>query len=195
MRYLFKILMATAMLTLTGCGNAQTENPDGIKNIKFSAKGKPTKTLETPNGDQEVYDPTQDPEIRKLFKEIYDHFSKARRVQQLDLFRAGCESLIVPECGIETKPNKRNPICRKLDWGSPEFSKCEIDGAGLPDKIEPQTLLYTERTEPCITDLEKKPIPVARIDEIGPKSTKMPYDKYEDQLDGFFKAECRIYFK
>ena len=168
----------------------------------------------TPNGSQEVYDPTQDPEIRKLFKEIYDHnrnpdnadvkydyreagpkFRKAQRIQYNDLVRTGCKSLIVPMCGIEAQPITRNPICSKLNWGSAEFSKCEEKGFEIPDYLEPKALLYTEPLEPCITDPEGKPVPIARIDEIGPKSTKMPYDSFEDQLDGYFKAECKAYFK
>ena len=37
----------------------------------FTTKGKPTKTIQTPNGPVEIYDPTQDPEVRAAFERIY----------------------------------------------------------------------------------------------------------------------------
>ena len=43
-------------------------NPD-----HFTTKGKPTKTIQTPNGPVEIYDPTQDPEVRAAFGRIYDN--------------------------------------------------------------------------------------------------------------------------
>ena len=38
----------------------------------FTTEGKPTKTIETPWGPREVYDPTQDEEVVTAFKKIYD---------------------------------------------------------------------------------------------------------------------------
>ena len=38
----------------------------------FTTEGKPTKTIETPWGPREVYDATKDPEIVKVFNQIYN---------------------------------------------------------------------------------------------------------------------------
>ena len=211
MKHLFKVFLAGALLAFSGCNNAQTKSSEGIKDIKFSTKGKPTKTLVTPNGSQEVYDPTQDPEIRKLFREIYDHnrnpdnadvkydyrragpiFTKAQAIQQNDLLRAGCVSLIVPvTTGVSTGPPKQFPVCEKVNWGSASFSACEKKNIDL--NLIVQTI---ECVTPCISDLNGNPVPsINSYDQIGPKSPQMPYDSYEGQLDGYFKAECRHYFK
>ena len=40
---------------------------------KFTVAGKPTKTIDTPWGPREVYDPTQDPKLREDFKGWYYH--------------------------------------------------------------------------------------------------------------------------
>ncbi len=48
------------------------ENSDPKLLETFTTKGKPTKTIETPLGARELYDPTQDEDVRKAFKRIYD---------------------------------------------------------------------------------------------------------------------------
>ena len=42
----------------------------------FTTKGKPTKTIQTPNGPVEIYDPTQDPEVRAAFDMLYNKRAK-----------------------------------------------------------------------------------------------------------------------
>ena len=210
MTYIFKLLMVGASLIILSCGQSQAEGPKGIKTVEFSAKGKPTKALKTPIGNQEVYDPTQDPEIRKLFREIYDHnrnpdnadvkydyrrasssFLTARTIQRNDLLRAGCVDLIIPVNGASTGPPKQYPVCKKANWGSPVFSSCE------KANIDTNLLVQAKHCiAPCISDLKGNPVPASyTLDEIGPKSTPMPYDSFEEQLDGYFKAECRMYLK
>ncbi|MEP1231672.1 MAG: hypothetical protein ABJG88_13450 [Litorimonas sp.] len=214
MNYKNSILMLGLFIALGACQEVNHTSSNELTEENFTAKGKPTKTLSTPRGDQEVYDPTQDPEIRKLFRGIYDYnrdpnnidisydyrssgsiFFKVRQIQQLDLYRAGCKFLVVPHCGIESPPPERTPLCRKLSWGSDDFSRCEIKGWTKPEDIPPLILREEIPNGPCISDSKGNPVPVARVEEIGPKSTKMPYEDFEDQLDGFFKAECSAYFE
>ncbi len=47
----------------------------------FTSDGKPTKTIETPWGLREVYDPTQDEQVRAAFKRIYDKDEGVRHIE------------------------------------------------------------------------------------------------------------------
>jgi len=69
---------------LLGCAAQDVAAPDTVDNaqattettvekpVEFSTIGKPTKTIETPWGPKEVYDPIQDEEVRAAFKRIFD---------------------------------------------------------------------------------------------------------------------------
>ena len=47
---------------------AKTTNLDTA--LVFTTEGKPTKTIETPWGQKEIYDPTQDEQVKAAFKKI-----------------------------------------------------------------------------------------------------------------------------
>ena len=64
---------------LVGCASdtpdktiAETNQQTPIPSLEeFTTVGKPTKTIETPNGPVEIYDPAQDPEVRAAFNVVY----------------------------------------------------------------------------------------------------------------------------
>jgi len=139
---------------LAACA-ASSPAPDTAPSIEnFTTEGKPTKTVQTPWGDKQVYDPTQDTEVIAAFEYVkkmhlkdgpeeskatlseYEKlFSKVRRTQYHDMIRLGC---LIPQydgCGggpnfIE---NKIPQLCPRPTFGKATLSDCEsqntkIDG-------------------------------------------------------------------
>lgn len=76
-------LCASLGLVLVGCVDTTDANDASTKPTEqttkttipslenFTTIGKPTKTIQTPNGPVEIYDPTQDQEVRAAFHVIY----------------------------------------------------------------------------------------------------------------------------
>ena len=75
--------MAVLSAALLGCSNTESlspqtkietkaEAPKSAAAEEFTTKGKPTKTIETPSGPKEVYDPLQDEEVKQAFADIYN---------------------------------------------------------------------------------------------------------------------------
>ena len=111
---------------LAGCAQSEAEHKSSVvkqnnaqpvtpaNQSAFTTAGKPTKTIKTPNGPVEIYDPTKDVEVIQIFKKWYedDRYSildyseylgrskewdvllRAEALQSLDLKRAGCEAVI-----------------------------------------------------------------------------------------------------
>lgn len=73
------LFLLSAVFVMAGCAaninlpaaEAQSA-PNSPDHTEFTTEGKPTKTIETPWGPREIYDPTQDEEVRAAFKRIYD---------------------------------------------------------------------------------------------------------------------------
>ena len=100
-------IAALSVLTFIGCesaNNTASDNRPTVTAENFTTQGKPTKTVQTPWGDKQVYDPTQDPEIIEAFEYVknihqqygpnakYDElkrydilFSQIRNIQYLDM--------------------------------------------------------------------------------------------------------------
>ena len=75
----------------------------------FTTVGKPTKTIETPWGAREIYDPVQDEEVAKIFSKwynensktykgiqnekskAYNYFAAAEKVNLINYMRLGCD--------------------------------------------------------------------------------------------------------
>gem|GEM_PF-4351449 len=85
----------------------------------FTTKGKPTKTIQTPNGPVRVYDPAKDPEVRAAFGRLYKNGThivnenslrfplsdeavvlRARKKMYRDIVRQGCNVLMTADCNI-----------------------------------------------------------------------------------------------
>jgi hypothetical protein len=93
---------------------AQAELPAQKPDIQmvpadFSTKGKPTKTIETPWGPREIYDPAQDEEVRayiysgvegylenpsfKKQQQLNQRIGKVKLMQHKDLLSIGCQNI------------------------------------------------------------------------------------------------------
>jgi len=73
------VLCAGLGFVLAGCasGGATTAKlTEHATPAEFTTIGKPTKTIKTPNGPVEVYDPSQDSEVRAAFKKLYNKRAK-----------------------------------------------------------------------------------------------------------------------
>jgi len=150
--YKYIILGLTALLCSCAGTTLAPEAPLSVET--FTTDGKSTKTVETPWGDKQVYDPTQDPEVIAAFEYVKklhlrdgpekskailaEHeqlFSKVRKIQYNDMIRLGC---LIPEydgCGGGSNfiENKIPQACPKPTFGETKLSDCEgkntkIDG-------------------------------------------------------------------
>lgn len=135
-RTLARVVLPALAAILAGCvaatslSNGKLSADDkGIKSdasvgttAEFITYGKPTKTIETPWGPREIYDPVQDPKINEIFKIWYEEnkysiidyseylgqsekwniFLDAEALQALDLKRVGCESVIQANSRLES---------------------------------------------------------------------------------------------
>ena len=122
--------------------------------VSFTTQGKPTKTIETPWGPYEVYDPAQDEEVLAAIEEIYNQgdttfgdlerngrygykndfwaepqetaklIRRARRTHYYDMMRLGCR---IPRT-VPCEPRGTTHLqaqCNDSVFGSYELSKCE----------------------------------------------------------------------
>ena len=133
---------------------AETKQQTPIPSLEeFTTVGKPTKTIETPNGPVEIYDPTQDPEVIEEISSIYGNIdtiqpldttlsisSLARSIQALELHRKGCQIVLSSTCHpcIMKRVTIRNPsnlgqtykrdvlLCDDQNFGNRK--QFEIDG-------------------------------------------------------------------
>ena len=139
----------------------------------FTTAGKPTKTIETPWGPKEIYDPVQDNEIIQAYSKIkkqnynsikelyadgssYDYANHdvellflAREIHHLDVMRSGCKRLISYECGTSRNGDVRllkNSCDVSSVLGHPR-SACE--GDFYSQKIQ-------SRANGCALDLSDK---------------------------------------
>jgi len=66
------LIWVTVSLMTLGCAGEHDKPSFEQSDVsKFTTKGKPTKTIETPWGAREVYDPVQDPQINEIFQRWY----------------------------------------------------------------------------------------------------------------------------
>ena len=119
----------------------------------FITEGKPTKTIETPWGPREIYDPAQDEKFRAIFKNWFDvgfkgydpyqlcpenlsdtnsplsngsYFSESMRLVEIDYLRSGCALTVQGTCFYNEYIFKSD--CKAdHNFGSLDLSKCEIE--------------------------------------------------------------------
>ena len=130
---------------------AQSESSSEFDPESFTTEGKPTKTIETPWGPREVYDPAQDEEILKAIEDIYQRgdvffgdvhrvpldrpvkadklksvrlIRHARIIQSLDMSRAGCRIIYSVPCQAWTT-TVFTASCPVPNFGHPDLSDCE----------------------------------------------------------------------
>jgi len=144
------LIAALPVLTLIGCESANKPTNVDTPTVtveNFTTQGKPTKTVQTPWGEKEVYDPAQDPEIIEAFEyvkrthqrygsiEKYDElktydklFETVRDIQYYDMGRTGCQEITRQACGVYFEvfiENKIRNSCPLPSFGSPSLDDCE----------------------------------------------------------------------
>jgi len=136
---------------------------------EFTTEGKPTKTIETPWGPREVYDPTQDVEIKSIFKKWYEEnqysakeykehnqadyeiINTAREINRLDMKRLGCLDVDTNDgesVAVATKHGRNNTFdyfkgsCGvDHNFGSLNLTQCEKSKQlHIKTKIKPGTI-------------------------------------------------------
>ena len=156
-------LAGVALLLLAGCAGGQAADvqdaaaaedvavKSAASDESFTAVGKSTKTIETPWGPRQVYDPSRDQIFRSIYRKWYDtefksidtmpvkpaypnthylagssssYFNRAIRITQLDYMRHGCTSLVSSMCYWAT--NVFSKDCgADSNFGSIILSECE----------------------------------------------------------------------
>lgn len=155
--------MAVLSAALLGCSNteslsskAQTEFSKPTAAEDFTTKGKPKKTIETPWGPREIYDPAQDPEMLDFYLGVFKtqfyenpnrqkatspnlHFTSEQRevfnslvdgfnVHRLDIARIGCVKAKTPTCGL--LKHYITPNCDLEDsLGRAKLTPCESENS------------------------------------------------------------------
>jgi len=160
------LLFATLPIhTLIGCESARksaNEDRPAVTVENFTTQGKPTKAVQTPWGDKQVYDPTQDPEIIEAFEYVkrthqrygpdakYDQlkpysklFTQIRDIQYLDMGRLGCQDIKRVACNNKFDNFTQNTIyknCPSPSFGTPVLDKCESAYSKIETEFENETV-------------------------------------------------------
>jgi len=171
----------------------------------FTTQGKPTKTVQTPWGDKQVYDPTQDPEIIEAFEYVkqthqqygpnakygelkrYDNlFAQIRNIQYFDMGRLGCQKIQRPTCGYSNNDFSENQIrtnCSNQSFGSPTLNKCEQENSSLEKDVNNPLPLGQLNPPAC---------GVAKFGDIGSEYRRNTIGREETTSD-YFGATCNKY--
>ena len=208
---LYSTLLATlSMVSFIGCesaNNTTSDNHPAVTVENFTTQGKPTKTVQTPWGDKQVYDPTQDPEIIEAFEyvkrthqhygslekydelKIYDElFETVRDIQYYDMGRTGCQEITRQACGVYFEVFTENKIrnsCPLPSFGSPNLDDCEQQHSSTKRDIQREDIALglSDKTTQCSSSV------------FGPIGS----DRRRDLLNGketvsaYFKITCNKY--
>lgn len=125
--------------------------------VVFTTEGKLTKTVETPWGLREVYDPLQDQSVQASFSNIFDYgkltfglfgisstinhpfdeayradvelLKAAKRTHVYDLMRLGCKA--PKRLPIDRRTEHFEAGCSKYSFGEDQLSDCERENANI----------------------------------------------------------------
>ena len=204
-------IAALSVLTFIGCESANNTTSDNRPTVtaeNFTTQGKPTKTIQTPWGDKQLYDPTQDPEIIEAFEyvknihkqygpnEKYDElkrydilFSQIRNIQYLDMGRLGCQDIRRPNCNDIFDNFSKNSIpqnCLKPSFGSPILDTCEVDHTTLISEYEDHLLPLSEANEVSVCSS-------AVFGTIGSNLRGELLGSIEESASEYFQLSCNSY--
>jgi len=184
------ICAALALIMGVGCSNAgQEANANSSAKTdtnassqgkppasEFTTEGKPTKTIETPWGTREIYDPRQDETFLDAVYEVYEnenvtfgdlsrnlglstvapkklnllenYVRNARRVHYYDLMRLGCKSIFEFPCD-DYGSEWFTQFCPDSisQLGSVNFSKCERENLHTSAEIISQQFVTVEENQ------------------------------------------------
>ena len=149
--FLCAVIAGVSTLAISCAAPAQTSQTENTKPIEtvtlpaaenFTTVGKPTKTIETPWGPREIYDPAKDEEFlyktRDYFnnsgspsqtlsdvKQIYE--SEFQQSLLYDYGRIGCKRLTTAFCSRRSTDYFKEPCPENQNFGEPKLSQCETD--------------------------------------------------------------------
>ena len=180
-------------------------NNPKTEDYSFATAGKPTKTINTPEGPREIYDPVQDEEIRLAFKAVYDkQYEKAeywnsvkrgkigdknlnliflsKEIHSADFMRLGCKNLRAFECATiyERRPNPLEQ-CGYLENLGKAITPCEADSFLASHYLKLR---------------EKKSCSLKGKTYDNPIKVPIGYSKnltWENELEDFFAYECKAW--
>ncbi len=189
--------MVIGLTVLLASCTGTTPAPKAAPSIEnFTTDGKPTKTVQTPWGDKQVYDPTQDAEVIAAYKYVEkvhkklgtsntneqlkpykQWFAKIRRTQLHDMARLGCRIPIYPGCGEGVFENTISLNCN-INLGQSELNNCES-----------QNLIQSNFD---LVRAQDSPVCYADFKHIGsPKREPLKSSNIND----FFKSGCTEFIK
>jgi len=193
------VAMALGCTVTESPSSATIETEPRVKDFatilkNFTTVGKPTQTVETPNGPREIYDPTQDEEVRAAFTYIYNqndpnfrlvygpkpdgvHASILYRamVEQKNSYKSlSCQTLVTSQCGVWfTRECKSDQSCK--------FVRNEANGR-----------FFCNVGNARAHDIRRFPIgESARIGESP--LLAMPKRNLNDQMKNLFLVHCKSY--
>jgi len=199
------LLAALPMLTLIGCESANKSTYVDTPTVtveNFTTQDKPTKTVQTPWGDKQVYDPTQDPEIIEIFEYVSKQnkengfrgreglssyknlFKDVNQIQFNDMLRTGCVSPSFFESGCRKRPDYvKNEVpknCPTLNFGKANLNRCE------------QQFLTSNPDDPMAPiQLGCLKLKGDYFDAIGSKQISDGFG--EEGIDAYFSSYCTSY--
>lgn len=191
-------------LLLLACTSLEPTEHSAVSVENFTTAGKPTKTVQTPWGDKQVYDPTQDPEViaafeyvyrtlpdtpenqREKFYEYQDFFSEISKIQLYDLSRIGCRKPLYSEyTDLEFDTHIHNK-CQLIDYGSPTLNVCEADNINQTGNLKSVIAAFKMIGE----DAAGNTVWQRDFEGLG---LKKHYKTKPMAFDMYFKAECRAF--
>jgi len=126
------------------------EKSNHISSEMFTTKGKPTKTINTPWGAKEIYDPMKDEDVKLAIKNLYlrqdtsfgevsrssklitisepediELIKTARKTHYFDVLRLGCRQPVEIPCQYYGTMYFKQ-TCPNLSFGSSQLNECEL---------------------------------------------------------------------
>jgi len=219
LRYKYIILGLAALLTACAATTPTPEAPPSIEN--FTTEGKPTKTVQTPWGDKQVYDPVQDPEVIAAFNYVYQELPKQlktldgdsdvfgseveqnftnyakrfeliRNIQDNDLLRVGCShSINTYSCDFEEREAKTS---------IPRYCTQVSFGSATLNECEKQNSSWIMKDvialsqSPCVKDLRGKDYALMSFWQIGMKNNPRTQTINDKNLPIGKNAQIKSFF-
>jgi len=202
MRSLFGICgTCVALIALYACTSLQSSEPPNINLSTFTTKGKASKSMVTPKGEADVYDPAQDEEVLAIYSylrskgqstksllegpeyALYNEFFERLHARQTnDLLRHGCIVENNALCRMDPNyiENTIPEVCTTPDFGSPNLSSCEETNLRL-HPTDPQLDI------PLGDSLGTCAAPFLHIGKSKPKL------KDVEALSKYFRSNCEYY--
>ena len=190
---------------LAACA-ASSPAPDTAPSIEnFTTEGKPTKTVQTPWGDKQVYDPTQDTEVIAAFEYVYkelpnapegqqeqfykyqDFFSEIAKTQLYDLARIGCKKPLHPEYTELEFSTRIHYTCQDINYRSPTLNICETENINQTGQLKSIiAALKLVGKDNAGNDVWQR-----NFEGLG---LKRHYSTKAEAFDMYFKAECPVFY-